>query len=58
MPLKRIKVWLIYQKNVIQILLSKLKLFFGKKVGKKDKPHSFLESMIMKDYLPIVPFFF
>jgi hypothetical protein len=39
------------QKFAIQISLSKWKLFFGKR-GK------FTESMIMKEYLPIVPFFF
>ncbi len=42
------------QKIVIQISLSKWKLFFGK----KGKSYSIEESMIMKKYLPIVPFFF
>jgi hypothetical protein len=42
------------QKIVIQISLSKWKLFFGK----KGKSYSITESMIMKKYLPIVTFFF
>lgn len=42
------------QKFAIQISLSKWKFFFGK----RGKSYSFNESMIMKEYLPIVPFFF
>jgi hypothetical protein len=42
------------QKFAIQISLSKWKLFFGK----RGKSYLFTESMIMKEYLPIVPFFF
>jgi hypothetical protein len=43
-----------FQKFAIQILLSKWKLFFKK----KGKSYLFTESMIMKEYLPILPFFF
>jgi hypothetical protein len=42
------------QKFALQISISKWKLFFGK----KGKSYSFTESMIMKEYLPILPFFF
>jgi hypothetical protein len=42
------------QKLVIQILLSKWKLFFKK----RGKSYSFTESMLMKKYLPILPSFF